>query len=291
MDAIIPESVGIGWRQPHYAALLEQRPDLDFLEVHSENFFADGGAARAMLRAARDAYPISLHGVGLALGSVVEPPAAHLERLARLVADIDPVLVSEHLCWGRADGWHTGDLLPMPLDEAALALMCRRVDALQRRLRRVVLVENISAYLRPAGATMTEPAFLNRLAARTGCGILLDINNIHVNACNFGFDPLGYVDAIDAARVAQYHLAGHERIDRCVVDTHGAAIDAAVFALYRHACAVLGPRPTLVERDAAIPALGELVAEAHAARAIAIATATTDGRAAQRPQASLAAHG
>ena len=247
-----------------------------------ENFFAAGGPARAVLRSARDHYPISLHGVGLALGSVAAPDAAHLERLAQLVDEIDPVLVSEHLCWGRAATWNSTDLLPLPLDARALDLMSERVDALQGRLGRAVLIENISAYLRPAGGTIDEPQFLNRLAARTGCGILLDINNLYVNACNFGFDPQQYIDAIDAARIGEFHLAGHARIDGCVVDTHGAPISAAVYDLYRHATLACGPRPTLIERDAEIPPLGDLLAEADQARAIAGAAVAT-ARPALRP--------
>jgi uncharacterized protein len=275
--ALAATAVGVGWRQPHFAALLETRPRLDFIEVHSENFFAAGGATRATLRAGRDLYPISVHGVGLALGSVAEPRPEHVEKLACLVGDFTPALVSEHLCWSRAAGWCSTDLLPLPLSLAALDLMSRRVDALQRRLRRTISIENISAYLQPARATFTEPEFLNRLAARTGCGVLLDINNLHVNACNFGTDPIDYIDAIAKDAVTQYHLAGHTCIDDCVVDTHGAPIAPAVWALYRHALARIGARPTLIERDTEIPPLPALLEEAAATRALVQAVADASG--------------
>jgi len=275
-----PEAVGIGWRQPHYAQVLEGRPALDFLEVHSENFLAPGGAARATLRAARALYPISLHGVGLVPGSACGLDLAHLERLAALVDEIDPALVSEHLCWGRTPDWHTNDLLPLPLVEEALELMCRHVDAMQRRLRRRVLVENISAYLRPAAATIPEPRFLNLLAERSGCALLLDINNLHVNACNFGAgsEAASAIEAIEPRHVAQYHLAGPERVGDLVVDTHGTAVPDEVWRLYDHALRCIGPRPTLIERDTAIPPLQALLDEVATARRH-VAAARAEGHA------------
>ena len=277
-SALASDAVGIGWRQPHFAEVLERAPSVGFLEVHSENFFAEGGATRALLRRARDRYPLSLHGVGLALGSVAAPRPGHVEKLARLVADIDPALVSEHLCWSRAAGWCTTDLLPLPLTLEALDLMSERVDALQSRLGRAIAIENITAYLRPAGAAIEEPDFLNRLAARTGCGILLDINNLVVNALNFGGDPRQYVDAVDASAVVQYHLAGHTTTVDCVVDTHGAAIAPSVWSLFEHALRRIGARPTLIERDAEIPPLDELLAEASQAGRIVAAAATVGAR-------------
>ena len=260
--------IGIGWRQPHFADLVERHPPLDFIEVHSENFFAAGGATRATLRAGRDLYPLSLHGVGLALGSVDEPDPAHVDKLASLVAEFAPTLVSEHVCWSRAGGWSSTDLLPLPLTGTAADLMARRIDALQARLRRPIAIENISAYLRPAGSTIDEPEFLNRLAARTGCGILLDINNVYVNARNFGFDPAAWLDAIAPAAVVEYHLAGHTATDDCLIDTHAAPVPQPVWALYRRALASIGDRPTLIERDAEIPPLDALLDEAATARAL-----------------------
>jgi uncharacterized protein len=263
-------AVGIGLRQPHYRELFERRPALDFLEVHSENFFLDGGAAMQVLERARMAYPISLHGVGLSLGSADELAERHLAKLEQLVRRVEPALVSEHLCWGAVDGRHFNDLLPLPHTREALTLIADRVDHVQNRLGRRLLIENLSAYVQYRHNDMTETAFLAELARRTGCGILLDINNLYVNAVNFGFDAGERLAELQADPIVQIHLAGHTAVDDCLIDTHGALVCDPVWALYAQACRRFGPRPTLIEWDTDLPALDVLLDEA--ARALALAT-------------------
>jgi len=260
---------GIGLRQPHYREVFERLPELAFLEVHSENFFLEGGASMHALERARAAYPISLHGVGLSLGSADGLADEHLARLKRLVDRIEPALVSEHLCWGAVGGVHFNDLLPLPHTTAALALLCDRVDQVQNTLGRRLLVENLSAYVAFRDSEMTETAFLAELARRTGCGLLLDINNLYVNAVNFGFDAAARLGDLDGADIGQIHLAGHTAVDDCLIDTHGAVVSDAVWSLYEQACRRFGPRPTLVEWDTDLPALDVLLAQAERANAIA----------------------
>jgi uncharacterized protein (UPF0276 family) len=265
MTMLPDASIGIGLRQPHYREVFERRPALGFLEVHSENFFLDGGAAMHALERARAAYPISLHGVGLSLGSADGLAEAHLAKLARLVERVEPALVSEHLCWGGVGGVHFNDLLPLPYTQQTLALLADRIDAVQRRLKRPILVENLSAYVEYRGSEMTETAFLAELARRTGCGLLLDLNNLYVNAINFGFDPAERLTELDAAAIGQIHLAGHTRVDDCLIDTHGARVCDPVWTLYDEACRRFGPKPTLIEWDTDLPALDVLLDEAASA--------------------------
>lgn len=263
---------GIGWRQPHYAALLERRPALGFVEVHSENFFADGGAALAVLERGRAAYDVSLHGVGLALGSAAGLDDWHLDRLTRLVARIDPVRVSDHASFGRAalddggDPVHANDLLPIAFTSASLDIIAGNVQRVQERLRRVLAIENIAAYLRWADDAIGEAAFFNALTRRTGCRLLLDLNNLVVNAVNAGVDAVAaacrFVDEIDAASVAEIHLAGYDDSGSLAIDDHGSRVRPAVWQVYRHAIGRLGARPTLIEWDTALPALDVLLAEA-----------------------------
>ncbi len=260
---------GIGLRQPHYREVFERRPALAFLEVHSENFFLDGGASMHALERARAAYPISLHGVGLSLGSADALAGEHLAKLARLVSRIEPALVSEHLCWGHVGGVHFNDLLPLPHTVATLALLADRVDRVQTTLKRRILVENLSAYVECRDSEMTETAFLAELARRTGCGLLLDINNIYVNAINFGFDPVARLAELEPASIGQIHLAGYTEVDDCLVDTHGSLVSDPVWALYEQACRRFGPRPTLIEWDTDLPALDVLLSQAAQAEAIA----------------------
>ncbi len=268
--------MGIGWRQPHYEQLLAERPALGFLEVHSENFFADGGITQAVLAAGREAYDISLHGVGLALGSAAGLDATHVEQLARLVERVQPRWVSDHACFARVgSGLHAADLLPIPFNDESLALMVEHVGRVQDRLRRPLLIENISAYVGWAGDTLAEPEFFNQLTERSGCGLLLDVNNLVVNARNAGHAPaaaaqeaMRWVDAIRPGSVGEIHLAGHaERDDGLVIDDHGSAVREEVWQVYRHALRRLGPVPTLIEWDTAVPPLAVLLAEAGRARA------------------------
>jgi uncharacterized protein (UPF0276 family) len=268
--------VGIGWRQRHYAQLLERTPELAFVEVHSENFFSDGGAALAVLERGRAHYPVSLHGVGLALGSAAGLDPWHLDQLARLVQRIDPVRVSDHACFARAPlqrgqpPVHGADLLPIAFTQAALDILVRNVDQVQQRLRRRIAVENLSAYLRWADDSIAEAQFFNELAERSGCALLLDLNNLVVNAINHGDDPVAapcrFVDAIAARHVEQIHLAGFDDRGEVVIDDHGSRVHAPVWQVFRHAMRRLGLRPTLIEWDTNLPALDVLLGEAAAAR-------------------------
>jgi uncharacterized protein (UPF0276 family) len=266
--AAAPAGVGIGLRAPHYAEILERRPALAFLEVHSENFFAAGGSSLAWLEGFRSRYPLSLHGVGLSLVSVDPLDERHLARLEALIARFEPAVVSEHLCWSSYGGRHSNDLLPLPFTEEALAHACARIDAVQERLGRAILVENVSAYRTFAESTIPEWEFVAEVVRRSGCGLLLDVNNIWVNATNHGFDPRRYLEAIDGRTVGEIHLAGFEEVDGLLIDTHGAAVTDAVWNLYADTIARFGPKPTLIERDTNIPALDVLLAEAAKARAI-----------------------
>jgi uncharacterized protein len=260
--------VGIGLRAPHYAQVLEERPALGFVEVHSENFYAEGGAALGWLERFRAAYPLSLHGVGLSLGSADALDMRHLEKLARLADRFEPALVSEHLCWSSFAGRHANDLLPLPFTDEALDHVVARVEAVQERLRRAILVENVSSYLTFAHSTIPEWEFVAEVARRSGCGVLLDVNNIWVNACNHGFDAARYLGAIDPRSVGEIHLAGFDRIGGRLVDTHGTRVADEVWALYRAAIERFGERPTLVEWDTDIPGLEVLLDEARKARSI-----------------------
>jgi uncharacterized protein len=273
-----PRHVGIGWRQPHYTEVLQRLPPLGFLEVHSENFFSSGGAALAVLRQARETYALSLHGVGLSLGSACGLDAWHLDRLAELVTAVDPVRVSDHACFARAPlrkqgpVVHGNDLLPVAFTEGALTLMAANVSQVQDRLKRSILVENLSAYLAWADDAIAEPEFFNELTKRTGCGLLLDVNNLVVNALNAGQEPVvatkNWVNALRHGIVGEVHLAGYADGGDLVIDDHGSRVHAPVWAAYRHAMAVLGPRPSLIEWDTDIPALHVLLEEAATAEAI-----------------------
>jgi uncharacterized protein len=281
---------GIGLRQPHYAEVLERTPPLAFVEVHSENFFADGGAALQVLQAARRTYPVSLHGVGLALGSAAGIDAWHLERLARLVERIEPARVSDHASFARAPRTgggavvHANDLLPVAFTDATLALMAANVQRVQERLRRPMLVENLSAYLHWADDRIAEPAFFNELARRTGCGLLLDVNNLVVNALNDGArddaaaaaKACAWIDAVEPSIVGEIHLAGYADAGGIVIDDHGSRVHAPVWRVFAHALARLGPRPALIEWDTDIPPLAVLLEEAAQAEAAIAAHAAVE---------------
>jgi uncharacterized protein (UPF0276 family) len=263
--------VGIGLRQPHYAELLNTTPPLGFVEVHSENFFADGGAALAVLQQARAHYPVSLHGVGLALGSAAGLDPWHLDRLQRLVDRIEPLRVSDHACFARAPSpvsvVHANDLLPIAFTETALAVMAANVAQVQDRLRRPLLVENLSAYVSFTDDAIGEPEFFAQLCRRTGCGMLLDVNNLMVNALNAGqADPLqacrAFIDALPIGIVGEIHVAGYCEADTIVIDDHGSRVRPSVWTLCAHALGRFGPLPVLVEWDTDVPALDVLLSEA-----------------------------
>jgi uncharacterized protein len=266
-----PGGGGIGLRSPHVAHLRAERPAIDWLEVHAENYMGGGPALRALQDLRRD-YPISVHGVGLSLGSADGLDPAHLERLASLVERVEPALVSEHLSWSVAGGVYLNHLLPLPYTEETLALVSEHVRRAQDRLGRRLLVENPSSYLRFRESPIPEAEFLNALAGRTGCGLLCDVNNVYVTCRNLGEDPTAYLDAVDRAAVGEIHLAGHAVNDAdghaILIDDHGSRVTPAVWQLYARALARFGPVPTLVEWDTDLPELGVLVAEAATAAAM-----------------------
>lgn len=263
-----PAAVGIGLRAPHYAAILQRHPALGFLEVHSENFFGAGGESLATLERLRGEYALSFHGVGLSLGSADPLDEVHLAKLQGLARRFEPALVSEHLCWSSIGGRHANDLLPLPYTEEALAHVVARIDAVQERLATRILVENVSSYLQLAESTIPEWQFVAEVARRSGCGVLLDVSNIWVNAVNHGFDAYRYLDAIEPASVGEIHLGGFEARDGLLVDTHGARVSEDVWLLYEETIQRVGRRPTLIEWDTDVPALGVLLDEAARARAV-----------------------
>jgi uncharacterized protein (UPF0276 family) len=274
--APVPARAGIGLRPPHHGRILAERPPLAWLEVHPENHLGRGSAAEEFDAIASD-YPLSLHAVGLSLGSAEGIDAAHLNAIAALAERLQPGLVSDHLSWSAAGGVHLPDLLPLPYTEEALDVVCRNLERVQTTLGRSILVENPSAYLRFADAQLSEAKFLAELVRRSGCGVLLDVNNLFVSASNLGEAPLAnlieLLACVPHAAIGEIHLAGHAtralpdgRLLR--IDDHGSRVAAGVWALYDAAIALLGPRPTLIEWDTAIPPLETLIDEARAADAI-----------------------
>jgi uncharacterized protein (UPF0276 family) len=259
---------GLGLRTPHVSQVLAERPAVPWFEVHSENYFGDGGSALTTLERIRADYPIALHGVGLSLGSVDALDMRHVARLKSLAARIEPVFVSEHLCWGALGGRHYNELLPLPYTAEALEHVCARVDAVQEHLGREILIENVSTYYVFPESTIPEHEFIAAVAARTGCRILLDVNNIHVNATNHGGDALAFVDAMVPESVGEIHLAGFHDGGDCLIDTHGTRVSPEVWSLYQAAVERLGAVPTLVEWDTDIPAFAVLQDEASIAQSI-----------------------
>lgn len=261
----LPCAAGIGLRTPHHRELLESLPKLSWLEVHSENFFGGGAPLRTLL-SVRERYPISLHGVGMGLGSTQPLAEDHLAALKSLCAALQPAAVSEHLSWNAIGGVYINDLLPFPYTQAALSRVASRIQKVQETLGRRLLIENISSYLCFQSSEMDEADFLAQLVQRTGCGILLDIENLHVNACNLGVDAALFISKIPAAAVHEYHLAGYEVMDGCLVDTHSRPVAPEVWSLYEFALQTIGPRPTLIEWDADLPDLKTLLSEAAIAQ-------------------------
>jgi len=260
---------GIGLRAIHHKEVIARGPAVGWFEAHSENYFARGGAAREVIEAVRRNYPLSLHGVGLSMGSTDPLDAAHLGEIVRLARELDPVFVSEHLSWGSAGGRFTNDLLPLPYTEEALRHMISRVAQVQEALGRQMLIENISSYLQFAHSPIDEWDFLAELARQSGCGLLLDVNNVYVNAMNHGFDALRFLDCIPRGVVQEIHLAGHSLCTvggrEIRIDTHSTPVCDAVWSLYSAALERFGPVPTLIEWDSDIPMLDVLVAEARKA--------------------------
>lgn len=262
----IPVTAGIGLRAQHHDDLLRDRPGIGWLEAHSENYFADGGAQIDYLMRLRESYPLSLHGVGLSLGSTDPLSGEHLWRLKRLVQLSEPGLVSEHLSWGSIGGVYLNDLLPLPYTEEALTHMIGRVREVQDYLGRQILIENVSSYLEFKASELREWEFLGALAEESGCGLLLDVNNVYVSSRNHDFDPSAYLARLPRKAVREIHLAGHS-INRhddveILIDTHSAPVCDAVWRLYERAIERFGRVPTLIEWDTDIPALDVLVQEA-----------------------------
>jgi uncharacterized protein len=264
----LPARAGIGLRTPHVAEVMATRPAVAWLEVHPENYMGGGPAVRALDRLRRD-YPLALHGVGLSLGSAGGIDLHHLGRLGALVDRLEPALVSEHLAWSVAGGAYLNHLLPLRYDEETLAILGRHVDQAQTALRRRLLVENPSSYLRFRRSTIPEPEFLAELARRTGCGLLCDVNNVYVSSANLGFDPERYLDGLAPDAVGEIHLAGHSVSDAdgqpVLIDDHGSPVADPVWHLYRRALARFGAVPTLIEWDTDLPDLPVLLAEARTA--------------------------
>ena len=257
---------GVGLRARHYRDFLESRPAVGWVEVHSENYFGEGGYDRHVLDRVRADYPLSLHGVGLGLGSAEVFDERHLAKLRRLTDATEPALVSEHLCWGAALGQHFNDLLPLAYTPEALTLVAERVQRVQERVGRRILVENVSTYLEFGASEMGEGEFLAELVRRTGCGVLLDVNNLFVNEVNHGADARATMRAIPAGCVEEIHLAGHLVTEHCLVDHHGDRVADEVWRLYDAALERFGPVPSLIEWDTDIPELDVLLAEAAKAR-------------------------
>ncbi len=262
-------SAGVGFKPEHFQEAVASPADGLWFEVHAENYMVDGGPRLAMLEALRSARPLSLHGVGLSLGGLEQPDAAHLRKLKQLIDRFEPALVSEHLAWSRFDSAYFPDLLPFPRTNELLGAICRNITITQDALGRRISIENPSLYLDLAGHEWSETDFLSELVRRTGCGLLVDANNIHVSATNLGFDAIDYVDTLPAAAVTEYHLAGHsidpEIGESLLIDSHDQPIAEVVWSLYSRLIERIGPRPALIERDGNIPPFDEIMVERNRA--------------------------
>lgn len=263
---------GLGLKPQHYAEAISESAAGAWFEVHPENYMCDGGPRHAALAAVRERHPLSLHGVGLSLAGDEPPDEAQLARLRHLVDRYEPFLVSEHLAWSRRRGAYHPDLLPFPRTSAALVRVAEHIDRTQEALGRRILIENPSLYVALDGHDFSEVEFLISLCRSTGCGLLLDVNNVYVSANNLGYVAETYIEAIPASLIGEIHLAGHAPDATLgpdlLIDTHGAPVGAAVWDLYRRLITRIGTRPTLIERDDNVPAYVDLAAERHAASTI-----------------------
>ena len=269
MNSATFSGFGLGMRKPHYAAFVEGQVDVDFVEVISENFMVDGGQPRRILRQVREHYPVAFHGVSMSVGSAEAVDPDYLLRLRALVDAIDPLFVSDHLSWTGIGGFSSHDLLPLPYDEETLAVVAANIGRAQDALGRTMLIENPSSYISFDHSTMSEWEFLDALCERSGCGLLLDVNNVFVSAANHGFDALDYLDGIPADRIRQVHLAGHSQGTTMLIDTHDQPVCTSVWDLYACLIGRLGPVATMIERDDLIPPLDELLGELDIARRLA----------------------
>ncbi|NQD95268.1 DUF692 domain-containing protein [Pseudomonas sp. CrR25] len=266
----LPARAGIGLKPQHYRQILEERPDVGFFEIHAENYMVDGGAFHHFLALIGERYALSIHGVGLSIGGQQPLDEQHLDRLACLLERYQPASFSEHLAWSSHGGVFLNDLLPLAYDAASLARVCEHIDRVQTRLGRRMLLENPATYLEFAGSSMDEAAFIGEVVRRTGCGLLLDVNNAYVSATNHQWDAGAYIRALPLDAVAELHLAGFAEDrdaagQRLLIDNHGGPVDAAVWQLYAQVLQLIGPVATLLERDNAIPPFATLLQEAQQA--------------------------
>ena len=269
----LPARSGLGLKPEHFRSILETLPDLGFLEIHAENYMVEGGPYHHYLAKIRSHYPLSIHGVGLSIGAEAGLDEAHLDRLAALIKRYEPQSFSEHLAWSSHGDVFYNDLLPVPYDRRTLDRVCEHVDRVQERLGLRMLLENPSTYVEFETSTMSETAFLREVLKRTGCGLLLDVNNVHVSCTNHGRDAMAYLRDLPLAEVGEVHLAGFARDEDAagaplLIDSHGSPVDEAVWGLYAHVIAQLGAIPTLLERDNDVPALQVLLAEAGRAESL-----------------------
>jgi uncharacterized protein (UPF0276 family) len=270
--ASLPPRAGVGLKPQHVPDILEGRPDLGFFEVHAENYLVAGGPMHADLTRVAERYPLSIHGVGLSIGGEDPLDSDHLRALRGLIDRYRPALFSEHLAWSSHGGVFWNDLLPVPYDRRTLYRVCAHIDQVQHALGRRILLENPATYIEFAGSTLSETEFIGELVARTGCGLLLDVNNAYVSCTNHGRDCLAYLTALPLGHVGEIHLAGFHREtdsagDPLLIDDHGSAVDAAVWSLYAWTLERTGPQPTLIEWDNAVPDFGRLLEEAERAQA------------------------
>ncbi len=261
----IPARAGIALRAIHHHALIDERPAVGWIEAHTENYFHEGGSAARALERARAHYPLSLHGVGLGLGSADGVDREHLARVRRAITRFEPALVSEHACWGHSGGEHFNDLLPLPYTGEAVELLARQVGEAQDALGRRLLIENVSAYVAFEHSHLHEWEFLAAVAGLSGCGLLLDVNNVYVSSKNLGVDAHAFIEGLPQGSVGEIHLAGHTRNGTILIDDHGSMVCEEVWQLYRHAIARFGALPTLIEWDTNLPALSTLVGESQRA--------------------------
>ncbi|PDT32674.1 hypothetical protein CO671_28270 [Rhizobium sp. M10] len=270
---VLPPRAGLGLKPEHYETILANRPDVGFFEVHAENYMGAGGPPHRYLEAVADRYPLSLHGVGLSIGAARDLDKEHLKRLRGLIDRYRPQSFSEHLAWSTHDTGFLNDLLPLPYTPETLARVVDHVDETQQWLSRQMLLENPSTYVLFAESTIDEVDFLTEIADRTGCGLLLDVNNVMVSAVNHRLDAVAYIDRFPVERVGEIHLAGYDETvdgagDRLLIDAHGSAVKTDVVELYRHTLAMTGALPTLIEWDNNVPEFATLHAEAVRADAM-----------------------
>ena len=268
----LPPLPGVGYKPQHYAALISDPAPVGWLEIHAENYMGAGGRPLAQLRQLSERFPVSVHGVGLSIGGQAPLDSDHLARLRHLCDWLQPASFSEHLAWSTHESAFLNDLLPLPYTDATLARICDHIDTLQEALARPMLLENPSSYLAFAESTWSEPDFLREIARRTGCGLLLDVNNVFVSATNLGFSPQAYIDAFPLSLVGEFHLAGHDTEEDdhgapLLIDSHGREVDEPVWALLDYTLAKSGPLPALIEWDNDVPEWPILAAEAARAAA------------------------